>query len=76
MIKEIKVPKEVSTDTPGHIVNSVLTTNPISFSTKLFGDEGVLHMKPLNIVVKCNEKLVTKVLIDNGSSLNCPLETL
>ena len=59
------------------MVNEVLALDQISFSPEELGEEGIQHTKPLFIVVKCNEKLVSRVLIDNGSSLNvCPLATL
>ena len=77
ILKEVKVPESITTDKLEHVVNEVFTLNQISFSPEELGDEGSQHTKPLFIVVKCNEKIVSWVLIDNGSSLNvCPLTTL
>ena len=77
VLKEVKVPEGISTDKLGHVVNSVFTLDQISFSPEELGEEGTQHTKPLFIVVKCHEKIVSRVLIDNGSSLNvCPLATL
>ena len=39
--------------------------------------EGIRHNKALYISVRCNKKLLPRVLIDNGSVLNiCPCNTL
>ena len=77
ILKEVKVPEGISTNKLGHMVNSVFVLDQISFSPEELGDEGNQHTKPLFIVVKCYEKIVSWVLIDNGSSLNvCPLATL
>ena len=77
ILKKVKVPKGIATDKLGHVVNEVLALDQISFSPEELGDEGIQHTKPLFIAVKCNEKLVSWVLINNGSSLNvCPLATL
>ena len=42
-----------------------------------FPPEGRGHVKSLHITVKTRERIVAKVLIDNGSALNvCPMSTL
>ena len=77
VLDEVKVPDSVSTDKLGLIVNSVFTMDQISFSPEELGEEGNQHTKPLFIVVKCQNMVIARVLIDNGSSLNvCPLATL
>ena len=49
----------------------------ITFSSEEMEEEGEQHTKALFIVVKCNDKIVSWVLIDNEFSLNvCPLATL
>ena len=52
------------------VVENVLTTNHISFSDDDLTSEGIGHNKALYISVRCNEKLLPRVLIDNGSALN------
>ena len=77
ILKEVKVPEGISTDKLGNLVNSVFALDQISFSPEELGEEGTQHTKPLFIVVKCHDKIISRVLIDNGSSLNvCPLATL
>ena len=77
ILKEVKVPEGISTDKLGHMVNFVFALDQISFSPEELGEEGTQHTKPLFIVVKCHDKIISRVLIDNGSSLNvCPLATL
>ena len=77
ILKEVKVPEGISTDKLGHVVNFVFSLDQISFSPEELGEEGTQHTKPLFIVVKCHAQIVSRVLIDNGSSLNvCPLASL
>ncbi|XP_071918910.1 uncharacterized protein [Coffea arabica] len=55
----------------------VLASNQISFSDEDLILDGIGHNKALYISVRCNGKLLPRVLIDNGSALNiCPWNTL
>ena len=59
------------------MVPIVLATNQISFTDAELPLEGRDHTLPMHIIVKCKDMIVTKVLIDNGSSLNvCLMSTL
>uniref|UniRef100_A0A2N9GI78 RNase H type-1 domain-containing protein n=1 Tax=Fagus sylvatica TaxID=28930 RepID=A0A2N9GI78_FAGSY len=52
-------------------------TNQLTFSDDELPPEGRGHVKALYISVKTNDRIVSRVLIDNGSALNvCPLSTL
>ena len=52
------------------MVSLVLATNQVSFSDDELPPEGKDHTLPMHIVVKCEDIIVARVLIDNGSTLN------
>uniref|UniRef100_A0A2N9II62 G-patch domain-containing protein n=1 Tax=Fagus sylvatica TaxID=28930 RepID=A0A2N9II62_FAGSY len=71
---EYSVVKQLS-KMPSHI--SVLSLLLVSESHRKALLKGRGHIKALYISVKTNDRIVSKVLIDNGSALNvCPLSTL
>ncbi|PKI43526.1 hypothetical protein CRG98_036084 [Punica granatum] len=73
---EYKVPKETA---PGRIEETVssIFSNAISFSDDELPSEGWAHSRALHIVCKCNNFIIGRVMIDNGSALNvCPVSTL
>ena len=77
VLKEVKIPEGVSKETLGQIISSVFANNLTSFSSEELGEDGTQHNKALFIVVKSSNKIISRVLVDNGSSLNvCPLATL
>ncbi len=48
----------------------------IIFTTKDFPPEGGDHNKALHVTIDCMSSKVSKVLVDNGSSINvCPMCT-
>ncbi|XP_070005998.1 uncharacterized protein [Nicotiana sylvestris] len=52
-------------------------SNQVTFSDDELPVEGTEHNRALYLTVKCEESVVTRALIDNGSSANiCPLATL
>ncbi|PKI48813.1 hypothetical protein CRG98_030790, partial [Punica granatum] len=52
-------------------------SNTISFSDDELPSEGWSHSRALHIVCKCNNYIIGRVMIDNGSALNvCPVTTL
>ena len=54
-------------------VRNVLAANHIAFFDNDLTTEGIVLNKALYISVRCNEKLLPRVLVDNGSALNiCP----
>ncbi|PKI67831.1 hypothetical protein CRG98_011804 [Punica granatum] len=52
-------------------------SNTISFSDDELPSEGWSHSRALHIVCKCNNYIISRVMIDNRSALNvCPVTTL
>ncbi|XP_071916224.1 uncharacterized protein [Coffea arabica] len=77
VLTKAQIPKEISVANFSHMVGSVLFTKQITFSDDELPAEGIGHNKALYIAVRCNGKILPKVLIDNGSALNiCPWSTL
>ncbi|XP_031382363.1 uncharacterized protein LOC116196653 [Punica granatum] len=71
-----QVPKETL---PAQIEEtiSIIFSNAISFSDDELPFKGYEHSRALHIVCKCNNFIVGRVMIDNGSALNvCPVSTL
>ena len=59
------------------MVSLVLATNQVFFSDDELPLEGRDHTLAMHIVVKCEDMIVARVLIDNGSALNvCPIAIL
>ena len=52
------------------MVSMVLATNQISFLDDGLPPEGRKHTLPMHIMAKCEDMIVSRVLIDNGSTLN------
>nr|XP_027090330.1 uncharacterized protein LOC113711365 [Coffea arabica] len=77
VLTKAQIPRDISVDNFSHVVGNVLFTKQITFSNEELPSEGIGHNKALYIVVRCNGKMLLKVLIDNGSALNiCPWSTL
>ncbi|PKI50775.1 hypothetical protein CRG98_028829 [Punica granatum] len=71
-----QVPKDTAPDRIEKTVNSIFS-NQISFADDELPSEGQGHLRALHIVCKCNNHVVGRVMIDNGSALNvCPISTL
>ncbi|XP_027166688.1 uncharacterized protein LOC113766726 [Coffea eugenioides] len=70
VLTEAQVPKNIPIDKFTHVVDHVLASNQISFSDKDLTSKGIGHNKASYISIRCNGKLLFKVLIDNGSTLN------
>ena len=59
------------------MVSLVLATNQVSFSDDAWPPEGKDHTLAMHIIVKCEDMIVARVLINNGSTLNvCLMATL
>ena len=59
------------------MVSMVLVTNQISFTNDELPPEGREHTLPMHIMVKCEDMIVSRVLINNGLALNiCPMSTI
>ena len=77
MLNKAYVPKDNTELSFKNMVTSILATNQLTFSDDELPPEGRGHIKALHISVKANDRIVSKVLLDNGSALNvCPLTTL
>ncbi|PKI69603.1 hypothetical protein CRG98_010016 [Punica granatum] len=71
-----QVPKDTAPDRIEETVNSIFSSQ-ISFAEDELPLEGQGHLRALHIVCKCNNHVVGRVMIDNGSALNvCPVSTL
>ncbi|XP_075645417.1 uncharacterized protein LOC142616447 [Castanea sativa] len=59
------------------MVSTVFATNQISFTDDELPPKGKDHSLPMHIIVKCEDMIVVRVLIDNGLALNvCLMSTL
>ena len=55
----------------------VLATNQISFTDDELPPKGRGHTLSMHIIVKCEDMIIARVLIDNGLALNvCLMSTL
>ncbi|PKI75194.1 hypothetical protein CRG98_004418 [Punica granatum] len=71
-----QIPKETTTDRIKETVNSIFS-NQISFAEDELPSEGQGHLRALHIICKCNNHVIGRVMINNGSALNiCPISTL
>ena len=77
VLKETHVPTSITDSSFKGMVSLVLVTNQVSFSDDKLPPEGRDHTLAMHIVVKCEDMIVARVLIDNGLALNvCPMATL
>ncbi|XP_075074637.1 uncharacterized protein LOC142162213 [Nicotiana tabacum] len=59
------------------IAGKIFEANRITFSDDELPMEGTEHNRAFYLTVKCEDSVVSRVLVDNGSSANiCPLSTL
>ncbi|XP_019434188.1 PREDICTED: uncharacterized protein LOC109340879, partial [Lupinus angustifolius] len=70
VLNQAHVSHDITTDKLGGIVNNIVADNYISFRDEEIPAEGTSHVRPLHISVMCNDCVIGKVLLDNGSSLN------
>ena len=77
VLDEAYVPTGTSGDNLETMVSHVIRSHQISFREEELPIEGMMHNRALYIIVKCRDKFVAQVLIDNGSRFNiCLLSTL
>ena len=77
VLSEAYVPAETTSESFSAMVGQVLEANKVSFHEDELPPEGLGHNRALNITVRCRDKFVSRVLIDNGSAVNiCPFVTL
>ncbi|PKI59576.1 hypothetical protein CRG98_019985 [Punica granatum] len=71
-----QIPKETAPERIEETISSIFSNN-ISFSDDELPSKGWAHSRALHIVCKCNNFIIGRVMIDNGSALNvCPVSTL
>jgi len=77
VLKETRVPTSAIESAFEGMVSTMLATNQISFLDDELPLEGKEHTLLMHIIVKCEDVIIARVLIDNGSTLNvCPMSTL
>jgi len=77
VLNEAHVAQDISVEGFEGIVNNIKANNYLTFTEEEILAEGRGHNKALHVSVKCMERVMAKVLIDNGSSLNgMPKSTL
>ncbi|XP_070004246.1 uncharacterized protein [Nicotiana sylvestris] len=77
ILNEFYVPDKISVNHLEKIANKIFEVNRVTFSDDELPVEGTEHNKALYLTVKCEDSMVTRVSVDNGSSSNiCPLSTL
>ena len=77
VLKETHVPIDITESSFEGMVSLVLATNQVLFLDDELPLEGKYHTLAMHIMVKCEDMIVTRVLIDNGLALNvCPMATL
>ena len=64
------VEQDISLDKFEGIVSHITANNYLTFTEDELPPEGRGHNKALHISVKCMNHFISRVLIDNGSSLN------
>ncbi|RDX82519.1 hypothetical protein CR513_36667, partial [Mucuna pruriens] len=70
VLKDAHVAPDITAERFGGIIGSLTSSGRLTFSDEEIPAEGRQHNQPLHIAVKCGDYMITKVLIDNGSSLN------
>jgi len=70
ILNEAHVPDKISVIHLEKIANKIFEVNRVTFSDDELPVEGTEHNRALYLTVKCEDSVVTRVLIDNGSSAN------
>ncbi|XP_016504341.1 uncharacterized protein LOC107822326 [Nicotiana tabacum] len=77
ILNEAHVPDKIIINHLEKIANKILDSNKITFSDDELPLEGAEHNRALYLIVKYEDSMVTRVLVDNGSSANIfPLSSL
>ncbi|XP_070054619.1 uncharacterized protein [Nicotiana tomentosiformis] len=77
VLSEAYVPTGITSGEMANMVGQVLEIHKITFHEDTLPPERLSHNRALHIIVQFEDKCITRVLIDEGSSLNiCPLTTL
>ncbi|RDX73139.1 hypothetical protein CR513_47292, partial [Mucuna pruriens] len=70
VLKEAHVAQDITMEKFGGIVSNITSRGCLTFSEEEVLEAGRGHNQPLHISVKYGGYVITRVLIDNGSSLN------
>lgn len=77
VLNGVSIPEGTTGETLAAAIGRMVEANNISFHDDELPLEGAGHNKALHITVRCDNKFVSRVLIDGGSGCNiCPLTTL
>ncbi|XP_070002455.1 uncharacterized protein [Nicotiana sylvestris] len=77
ILNEAHIPNKILVNHLEKIANKIFEVNRVTFSDDELPMEGTDHNRVLYLTVKCEDSVVTRVLIDNGSNGNIfPLSTL
>ena len=77
LLKETHVPISITDSSYENMVSLVLATNQVSFLDDELPPDWKNHTLAINIVVKCEDTIVVRVLINNGLALNfCSMASL
>ncbi|XP_071901023.1 uncharacterized protein [Coffea arabica] len=66
VLTKAQISRDISVDNFSNVVGSVLFNKQIAFSDDELPTEGIGHNRALYVTVRCNGKMLPKVLIDNG----------
>ncbi|KAK4728995.1 hypothetical protein R3W88_021983 [Solanum pinnatisectum] len=71
------VPVGTNSDNLAAMINQVIRGHRISFCDEELPFEGKMHNRAMHVTCMCRDKIINRVLVDDGSGLNiCPLSTL
>ncbi|XP_070014494.1 uncharacterized protein [Nicotiana sylvestris] len=77
ILNEAHVPDKITVNHLENIAGKIFEANRITFLDDELPMESIEHNRALYITVKCEDSVVSRFLVDNGSSANiCPLFTL
>ncbi|XP_070009813.1 uncharacterized protein [Nicotiana sylvestris] len=77
ILNEAHVPDKITVNHLEKIASKIFEANRITFSDDELPMKGTEHNRALYLTVKCEDSVVSRVLVENGSSANiCPLSTL
>ncbi|XP_070026326.1 uncharacterized protein [Nicotiana sylvestris] len=77
ILNKAHLPNKIIVNHLEKITNKIFESNEITLSDDDLPIEGTEHNRALYLTVKCEDSMVTRLLVGNGSSANiCPLSTL
>lgn len=77
ILNEAHVPDKITVNHLENIASKIFEVNRITFSDDELLMEGTEHDRDLYLTMKCEDSVISRVFVDNGSSANiCRLSTL